>query len=238
MLRPVSINARDIQDAWFMAVDAVLDQGRINIVEQGSYVGQKRWELDWVQVKIRHPYYDQVSMMLPKMPEHLAHIPPPCTEEYVTGYEDKNGKFVPGYVDYVMTPAPPAKNEQYTYGQRIYPQMLKIIERYKRKDGFGSNQECIAVARPEDINLADPPCLRQIDTRIFKDEKQLHFFIYFRSWDLWNGFPANLAAIAMMQKYMADEIGVDCGEMIVTSKGLHIYDHAWDIAKLRTGRKI
>jgi thymidylate synthase len=63
----------------------------------------------------------------------------------------------------------------------------------------------------------------------------LHFIVYFRSNDLWNGFPANLAAIRMMQEYMAECIGVEPGEIVYSSKGLHIYDHAWNVALLRTG---
>ena len=38
-------------------------------------------------------------------------------------------------------------------------------------------------------------------------ENQLIFYPYFRSWDLWGGFPANLAGVAVLQKSMADEIG-------------------------------
>jgi thymidylate synthase len=35
---------------------------------------------------------------------------------------------------------------------------------------------------------------------------------------------------------MADEIGVGDGEIIAVSKGLHLYDYVWDLAKLRTGK--
>jgi thymidylate synthase len=89
----------------------------------------------------------------------------------------------------------------------------------------------LQVARPEDIILEDPPCLRHIDTRI-QDDK-LHFFIYFRSWDLWGGLPANLAGIETLHKYMAEEIGVEQGEFIVESKGLHLYGYAEELAKMR-----
>jgi thymidylate synthase len=162
------------------------------------------------------------------MPEHLSKIPPPTTMDYVEEY-----------LPYLMTDQPLKENEQYTYGQRIVLQMDKIIRRYKTH-GYGSNQECIAVARPEDIDLDDPPCLRNIDTRIVAPDGlkegepyQLHFFPYFRSWDLWGGFPPNLAAIRLMQEYMAAEIGVEPGEILCTSKGLHLYDHSWDVAQLR-----
>ena len=86
--------------------------------------------------------------------------------------------------------------------------------------------------------------MRSIDCRIYKkecleegEEQALHFIIYFRSWDAWNGFPANLAGLRLVQEYMADCIGVQAGEMIVSSKGAHIYNHAWDVAKIRTATK-
>lgn len=232
-LTPVNIRARDLPDAWFQAVERVLAQGRQWTVERGSYEGQKRWELDHVDIHITHPH---VGDLIPEMPPHLSHIPPPTTLEYVHDY-----------LPYLMEDQPLKENELYTYGQRVKPQMDAIIERYRHggPDGtpsYGSNQECIAVARPEDMELSDPPCLRQIDTRIIAPDglkegepHQLHFFPYFRSWDLWGGFPSNMAAIVLMQQWMANEIGVEPGEIICSSKGLHVYDHAWDIAKLRVG---
>ena len=68
-----------------------------------------------------------------------------------------------------------------------------------------------------------------------KDGK-LIFYPYFRSNDLWGGFPANLAGIAVLQKYMADAIGVEMGPMVYSSKGLHIYGYVELLAKLRANR--
>ncbi len=53
------------------------------------------------------------------------------------------------------------------------------------------------------------------------------------SWDLWSGSPANLAGIQILKEYMAGEIGVEDGEMIIESKGLHLYGYAENLAKLR-----
>jgi hypothetical protein len=136
-LNPVNIQGRDLPDAWFQAIDAVLDHGRQWTVQHGSFEGQKRWELDWVTVHITHP---GTRPIIPEMPEHLSKIPPPTTMDYVEEY-----------LPYLMTDQPLKENEQYTYGQRIVLQMDKIIRRYKTH-GYGSNQECIAVARPEDID--------------------------------------------------------------------------------------
>jgi thymidylate synthase len=115
-------------------------------------------------------------------------------------------------------------------GQLYLNQIEWVIDTYK-KFGQRNNQLVLQIAHPSDLTLLDPPCLRSIDTRIQDD--CLNFFVYFRSWDLWNGFPANLAAIQNLKEYMAGEIGVGDGQMVVESKGLHLYGYAEDLAKLR-----
>jgi thymidylate synthase len=114
-------------------------------------------------------------------------------------------------------------------------QIEHIIWTYKNK-GHRNNQMVLQVAQPSDCLLIDPPCLRHIDTRI--QDGKLHFFPYFRSWDLWGGFPANLAGIVHLQEYMASEIGVEVGEMIASSKGLHIYKYVWELAEILRGKTI
>lgn len=210
------IQARDIPDAWFQCVSRILESGRIYQINRGSYAGQKRREFDFVTVHIKYPGN---RPLIPDIPPHLG-IPAPTTMEYVEEY-----------LPYLMTDVKQEK-EQYTYGERIVISMNKVIKMYK-ENGYGTNQAIMEVGRPEDIDLEDPPCLRLIDTRI-KDET-LHFIVYFRSWDLWGGFPANLAGIQLMKEYMAQEIGVKDGQIIASSKGLHLYDYSWDIAKLRRG---
>jgi len=114
-------------------------------------------------------------------------------------------------------------------GQLYLNQIEWIIQTYKQF-GERNNQMVLQVAHPSDLTLIDPPCLRSIDTRI--QDETLYFIVYFRSWDLWGGLPANLAAIQTLKSYMAGAIGVKDGEMIVESKGLHLYGYAEDLAKL------
>jgi thymidylate synthase len=102
-----------------------------------------------------------------------------------------------------------------------------------KEDGYNTNQAFMAVGDSQSIFLKDPPCLRGIDTRIRNNT--LHFMVYFRSWDLWAGFPSNLAAIQLLKEYMASEIGVDDGELVASSKGLHLYEYAWELARASAG---
>jgi len=102
-----------------------------------------------------------------------------------------------------------------------------------REDGFNTNQAFMAVGNEDTIKLDDPPCLRGIDTRVRYGK--LHYIAYFRSWDLWAGFPSNMAAIQLLKEYMASEIGVADGELIALSKGMHLYEYAWELARTAAG---
>ncbi len=110
-------------------------------------------------------------------------------------------------------------------------QIEEVIRIYKN-EGFGTNQAIMEIGMPSDLKLTDPPCLRLIDTRVRYGK--LHFFLYFRSWDLWSGFPSNLGGLELVKQYMAGEIGVGNGEIVACSKGLHLYEYVWGLAKQRT----
>ena len=215
MMQLEFVEARDLPDAWFQCVYQLLEKGCEYVIDRGSFEGQKRLEFDYITIHIKYPGQ---RPLLPEIPPALG-IPNPVADGYIEEY-----------LPYLMTSAK-QPGEDYTYGQYLEPQINEVIRMY-REDGFGTNQAYMTVGNPEALLLKDPPCLRGIDTRI-KNGK-LHFVIYFRSWDLWNGLPANLGAIQLLKEYMASAIGVEDGEIIAASKGLHLYDYVWELAQLRT----
>ncbi|MDD5127833.1 MAG: thymidylate synthase [Dehalococcoidales bacterium] len=205
------VEARDLSEAWFLCIRKVLTEGCEYRIERGSYAGQRRRELDFAQVLVKYP---GTRPLVPEVPQG---VPPPSTMAYIEEY-----------LPYLMT-AHRREGEQYTYGQYLERQIAEVIRMYK-EDGYNTNQAFMAVGDAQSIYLTDPPCLRMIDTRI-RDGK-LNFVVYFRSWDLWAGFPSNLAAIQLLKEYMSSEIGVADGEILAMSKGLHIYEYAWELAKV------
>ena len=204
------IEARDLSEAWFLCLRKTLTEGHDYKIERGSYAGEQRKELDFVIVRVMNP---GTRPLVPDVPQG---VPAPATMEYVESY-----------LPYLMT-AHKAESEQYTYGQYLEKQIPEVIRMYK-EDGYNTNQAFMAVGDSQSIYLSDPPCLRGIDTRI--RDNTLHFVVYFRSWDLWAGFPSNLAAIQLLKEYMSSEIGVADGELIATSKGLHLYEYSWQLAR-------
>ena len=208
------VEARDLPEAWFLCLRKVLSHGREYVIDRGSYVGRRRKELDFIVLHVKHPGNR------PLVPDVPQGVPPPSSMEYVENY-----------LQYLMTSFK-ADKEQYTYGEDLEPQIPEVIRLY-RESGPNTNQGFMAVGSRESIKLPDPPCLRGIDTRV--ENGRLHFIVYFRSWDLWAGLPSNLAGIQLLKEYVAGEIGVADGELIALSKGLHLYDYAWDLARTAAG---
>lgn len=236
-LKPVHIEAFDLDDAWFRSLAQILEHGYVYKIDRGSYVGQRRLEFDFVTIRVKNPAHQ----IIPIIPEGSS-IPAPTTMDYIQQY-----------LQYLLT-STKTETEDYTYGERLVDpkirietesdgrkmvkqmplqcnQIEEVIKIYKTQ-GPGTNQATMEIGMPSDIKLQDPPCLRIIDTRLRYGK--LHFILYFRSWDLWGGFPSNLGGLELVKQHMAEEIGVGNGEIIACSKGLHLYEYAWELAKQRT----
>jgi len=213
-LRITEIDARDLSEAWFLSLCKVLEEGYDYKIERGSYEGQRRKQLELAVIQVNYP---ATRPLIPDVPQG---VPPPSTMDYVESY-----------LPYLMA-AHRKEGEQYTYGQYLEKQIAEVIRMY-REDGYNTNHAFMAVGDDKSIYLNAPPCLRMIDTRIRED--RLDFIVYFRSWDLWAGFPSNLASIQLLKEYMASEIGVKDGGLVAMSKGLHLYEYSWELARTVVG---
>lgn len=242
MLNTVEIDATDIPDAWYQCLYGIFRHGSEYEVQKGSFAEEKekRLEFDSITVRIRKPGLRPLTPII-----DVPGIPPPTSLEYVETE----------YLPYLLTDTV-KEDETYTYGERINNPKLRIvkngkagkpvsmecnplemvIEEYK-KGNFGQNQLTMEIGMPSDLQISDPPCLRLIDTKARFDKSigkyKLHFFLYFRSWDLWGGFPSNLAGLQLMKEYMLESIGRDDlvdGEIIACSKGLHLYGYSLEVA--------
>lgn len=260
MLNPIYLDCTTLPDAWFQTVYKCLEVGREFTIDRGSYAGQLRLEFDYITIRIRQPW---VYPLLPRIPEQY-NIPDPVSQDYLDQYlpylmtsekvEGESYTYGERLNKYKLLNGETSKRnfkqfkdifiqEEDAYiksiinesGNSFLSQVELLIWTFKNK-GHRNNQMCLQVAQPSDMLLQDPPCLRLIDVRI--QDNTLHFFPYFRSWDLFGGFPANLAAIELMKQYIADEIGIDNGEIIASSKGLHLYSYTWELAEIIRGKTI
>ena len=255
-LFPVQIIAEHLDDAWHQALRKCFEFGHEYTVTHGSYEGQKRYEFDFITIVIKRPW----EQIIPLMPEGLS-SPPPASREQIETYmadylfmDKKCENEDYRYGERIVNPklrsvvredlSKPHEKSFYVYeGQRSREnlklridspiqmgcnQYNEVIRKFKYA-GEGTNQCTIEIAMPNDILLTDPPCLRLIDCRLRYGK--LHFIVYFRSWDLYAGFPVNLGGLELLKQMMADEIGVKNGSMVTISKGLHIYSQYYEIVE-------
>ena len=230
---PFCVNAKTISDAWFQLIYNLFDHAYTQDIQQGSFENEQyRLQYPGIAVYIEYPGIE----MVPVMPPGLG-IPSPTTMEYIEDY----------FVHYLMDPTL-AENETYKYASRIhYPmpkggtQLERVIQTLKKTPL--TNQAVVEIGTPEDHDVCfgndgklDPPCLRLLDFKAVPEGEKLILTVscYFRSWDLWAGFPTNLGGIQLLKKLVSIEAGLADGPMYAYSAGAHIYGYHEEIARMRT----
>lgn len=232
---PFFLKAKTISDAWFQLIYNIFDNSYTQEIQRGSFEKEQyRLQYPGLALFIEHPEQD----MVPVIPPALG-LPAPTTMEYIEDY----------FANYLMDPEL-SENETYRYSSRVhYPmpkggtQLDRAIEMLRETPL--TNQAVVEIAAPEDYDVCygkdgklDPPCLRLIDFKTVPhgDNLLLTVSCYFRSWDLWAGFPSNLGGIELLKQYVADEAGLKNGPIYAYSAGAHIYGYQEELARIRTLR--
>jgi thymidylate synthase len=256
-----TIRTTTLADSWFQLIYALVrgNVGRtVYTIDKGSYVGQKRLEFNYAVVQIDHP---EVRPLIPDLPPHI-NIPAPVesmeyVEEYFSNYlmnpqleENETYKYAtwlaPGAERVIeqLKGAPGNNQAAISLGgwaptsiekdKSMAEQVLGIaIPTIKGDKSLSLSMDTDSYIDPA-TGQRDPACLRLVDFR-YSSDGLLHMIVYFRSWDLWGGYPANLAGLQLYKEYIAESIGAKPGKTIAQSKGLHLYDHAIDVAAQRLG---
>lgn len=210
-----TIHAITIDQAWRETMTLCVKKGYDFVVKGGSYKGQIRRQLEYATIIIDNPSIRPLSPILP------PGIPGPTSDEKIEKY----------FVKYLMNPFR-EENEVYTYGEFIQRQLIQVLGLLMKSEG-NTNQATICIGSPETTFLDDPPCLRSISFKVVNG--RLNMAVYFRSWDLFAGFPENLGGLQLLKEYVLQEflIGVipniKDGKIIAFSDGLHLYEQYFSI---------
>jgi thymidylate synthase len=215
------VAGRTIEDVWRDAMWCTIKKGYDYIVEVGSYKGQIRRQLPYIVIKIEEPWSKPLAV---KIPENLG-FSSPTSEDKIYNY----------FANYLMSDVKP-DNTEYTYGQYIFDQIDQVINKLINSNG-NTNQATITIGDNKSIYLKDPPCLKIIDFKVV--DGKLNMNVYFRSWDLFVGLPENLGGLQLLKEYVLSFLdGIEDGEIIAYSSGVHIYEMYFDLVNMLNVDKI
>ena len=251
--KPIFVEGTTLDDTWFKLLAEVYKHGRRNRIDTGSYEKETdRLEFDFVAGSIKYPTSRPLSPRLeglavppPTTDEDI--------EKYFANYimngaleaneHYKYATWIAGG-QYVL----PKQKAMYRHEGTNYiveervtmevPNALEWIVNHYQERGYANNHCYIQVGYPEsnmayDIPYTDEterqtsPCLRGIDTKIVQEEwgtNKLLMNVYFRSWDLWGGWPENMGGMVRLMETICEMLGdVEPGALSFASKGLHCY---------------
>ena len=119
-------------------------------------------------------------------------------------------------------------NWTYTYHQRMEKQVPFIIEELKRNPF--SRRAVIDIRDWEkDSKSEDPACLQHI--QYFVRDNKLHCKVLFRSNDACKATFMNAFALIMLQKRIADNLGLEVGTYTHRANSFHCYERDFDLLK-------
>ena len=243
LFRPVFVNARDLNDAYFTLLWEIWNRGRKYKITSGSFEGSYRLEFDYVSGFINDPHIKPLAPIMP------PGIPPTTTDDEIDKY----------FVNYLMD-ANLSDNEHYRYASWLngtahynefshmnhlnnYETPVEWVIRHFKEKGHGNNHCFINIGNVDSgFNYDIPyknenerrtsPCFRGIDFKI--KEEQLITSVIFRSWDLYAGFPENMGGFTLLNEYVASQLdGVNPGPLGFMSTGLHNYGFQLEVVKSR-----
>jgi thymidylate synthase len=130
------------------------------------------------------------------------------------------------------------KDVEYTYGERIFNPINQVESAVRTLiEDPDSNRAVVSLWIPQnDAGSAQPPCLTQINLKIFKGK--LILTATFRSHDIYTAYCSNLTALRYVQETVCQQIRtlnkniyLSCGDLVCISQAAHIYE--WSLEKAK-----
>jgi len=116
-------------------------------------------------------------------------------------------------------------NWDYTYHQRMEKQIPWIIGELKRNPD--SRRAVVSIRAESDLSSDSPACLQNIQYLIRGGA--LHCKVLFRSNDATKAAFMNAFALIMLQKRIADTLGVPVGSYTHRANSFHVYERDYDM---------
>jgi thymidylate synthase len=116
-------------------------------------------------------------------------------------------------------------NWEYTYHQRMEKQIPWLIDELRRNPD--SRRAVIVIREEHDLDSDSPACLQHL--HFFIRGGALHCKILFRSNDAPKAAFMNAFALIMLQKRIAETLGVSVGSYTHRANSFHVYERDYDM---------
>ena len=116
-------------------------------------------------------------------------------------------------------------NWEYTYHQRMEKQLPWLIGELERNPD--SRRAVIIVRQEHDLSTDSPACLQHLQFMIRKGA--LHCKVLFRSNDATKATFMNAFALVMLQKRIAETLGIQVGSYTHRANSFHVYKRDYDM---------
>jgi len=119
---------------------------------------------------------------------------------------------------------------QYTYHQRLFEyevpgvgviDQIEAVMTKLRGTGHTRRAQAVTWQAWKDVGIHDPACLQRLWFRI--EQERLNMVAHMRSNDAFKAAFMNMYAFTELQRWMADRLGVACGEYVHIADSFHIY---------------
>ncbi len=215
------VRGHGILDTWQRVVERIMRYGTIKKSQYYNYQYRELIGVTWV-VSEEDPVAPNLTLAS-DWPEELRSVVG-ATETAIKEYHSVflNPELPSGMV--------------YTYGNRLnaYPAPdgpLNQVEEILKKQLRGSADTLSAVATTLvpwlDKNQA-LPCIAQV--QCLTTRGKVHLLVTVRSHDIFKAAVPNAFGLRMLQKTIADDVGLGLGKLQITSQSAHIYEQDWENA--------
>lgn len=116
-------------------------------------------------------------------------------------------------------------NWEYTYHQRMEKQIPWIVDELRRNPD--SRRAVVSIRSEEDMHTGSPACLQNLHF-LLRDGK-LHCKVLFRSNDATKAAFMNAFALIMLQKRLAEALGVKIGTYTHRANSFHVYERDYNM---------
>jgi len=254
---PIVATGFTIEDVWKNFMRTAMAQGRKYTVDKGSHAGDYRLTLDCAIGYIRHPEIRPLAPLV--TPGRIPPTDEKSIEEYFQTKVFSDQSPAPNehynYSEWLY-PLSLAVIEYYSkFGFGSAHATMRVGDPLCFLDYFQPDvfiTDASQKRHMDETKRPTTPCLLGIDTKIvsapeevgpgefWKEETRPHFltfYVMYRSWDLFGGFPENMGGFQLLKERIASEISamsgknVKPGPSMVFCKDLHLYGSRVEAAK-------